>query len=289
MGLRPVIDRAQEGTGRIGQIPMATRRVLIIAKTYPELSSKYGETVCTAAVDEEGHPMRLYPIPFRYMTDPQQFQKYQWISADLNKNPRDARPESYSVRADSIRSHEVIKPTRDEWGIRADAVLKWADWQYSSFQELSRDQQEQGRSIAFMRPRRVKQISVKRRSAEDAQTFEQKLGRLRSENAARRSQLNLFEESVPPEMKSLEYTGERVCVDWLCGDVNCSGHSMQILDWEICELARRSGVESAKQKVEELLDLSKYKTGFFVGNIHMYPSSFVIIGLWYPKLNPMLF
>jgi hypothetical protein len=35
------------------------RRVLIIAKTYPELSSKYGETVCTAGVDEAGHALRL--------------------------------------------------------------------------------------------------------------------------------------------------------------------------------------------------------------------------------------
>ena len=90
-------------------------------------------------------------------------------------------------------------------------------------------------------------------------------------------------------MKSLDYIGERVCVEWLCGDDDCQGHNMQILDWEICELARRTGIDNAKRKVEDLLDSSKYKIGFFLGNIHMYPSSFVIIGLWYPRLNPMLF
>ena len=53
-------------------------RVFIIAKTYPELSSKYGETVCTAGVDEAGNPLRLYPIPFRYLSGPQRFKRYQW-------------------------------------------------------------------------------------------------------------------------------------------------------------------------------------------------------------------
>ena len=64
---------------------------------------------------------------------------------------------------------------------------------------------------------------------------------------------------------------------------------MQILDWEICELCRRSGADKAMNKVSQLLDLSQYGTKFFLGNFHMYPSSFAIIGLWYPRRSHLLF
>ena len=72
-------------------LPTDLRRVLIIAKTYPELSSKYGETVCTAAVDEQGNPLRLSRIPFRYLEGPQRFQRYQWVWLSLSKNPHDVQ------------------------------------------------------------------------------------------------------------------------------------------------------------------------------------------------------
>jgi hypothetical protein len=68
-------------------------KVLIWGKTYPELSKKYIETVCTAGVLESGKPVRLYPITYRYLND-EQFKLYQWITAGLLKNPGDSRPES---------------------------------------------------------------------------------------------------------------------------------------------------------------------------------------------------
>ena len=40
-------------------------RLLVTVKTYPTLSTKYGETVCTAGVREDGSWVRLYPVPFR--------------------------------------------------------------------------------------------------------------------------------------------------------------------------------------------------------------------------------
>ena len=44
---------------------MEKQRVLITVKTYPTLSRKYGETVCTAGVREDGTWVRIYPVPFR--------------------------------------------------------------------------------------------------------------------------------------------------------------------------------------------------------------------------------
>src|SRR5450755_141693 len=53
------------------------RKILIWGKTAPELSMKYYETVCTGGVLEDGTPVRLYPIPYRYMADDDKFKKYQ--------------------------------------------------------------------------------------------------------------------------------------------------------------------------------------------------------------------
>src|SRR5262249_14937551 len=51
------------------------RRILIWGKTSPQLSSRYIETVCTGGVFEDGAPVRLYPIPFRYLDDQDRFKK----------------------------------------------------------------------------------------------------------------------------------------------------------------------------------------------------------------------
>lgn len=265
------------------------RRMLVVAKTYPELSSKYGETVCTAAVDENGEPLRLYPIPFRYLSGAQRFRKYQWISAEIHKSKGDVRPESFSVTQDSIELHEMVPPTSDEWGKRAESVLRSPAWQHSSMTAVWEAQKVEGRSIAFLRPRNVTAVRIQSRDVADAQSFEQKLANLRFLNETARSQLDLFTSTVPPQMKALEYLGARIKVDWMCSDDFCEGHSSQILDWEICELARSQGIEAARNKVEELLKSSAYQSAFILGNIHMYPQSFAIICLWYPPRANLLF
>ena len=41
--------------------------ILITVKTYPTLSKKYHELVCTAGVNTEGEWRRLYPVQFRQL------------------------------------------------------------------------------------------------------------------------------------------------------------------------------------------------------------------------------
>ena len=41
------------------------KNVLVTVKAYPNLSRKYGETVCVAGIDLDSKQwIRLYPIPF---------------------------------------------------------------------------------------------------------------------------------------------------------------------------------------------------------------------------------
>ena len=52
------------------------KRVYILVKTYPTISEKYAELVCTAGVLEDGSWIRLYPMPFRLLSDEQKYPKY---------------------------------------------------------------------------------------------------------------------------------------------------------------------------------------------------------------------
>ena len=71
---------------------MAKERILITVKTYPTLSRKYGETVCTAGVREDGSWVRVYPVPFRRLGETEQYRKFDWLECDLIKSPTDPRP-----------------------------------------------------------------------------------------------------------------------------------------------------------------------------------------------------
>ena len=74
---------------------MPTERILITVKTYPTLSTKYGELVCTAGLREDGSWVRIYPVPFRRLEETEQYSKYDWIECELIRSRKDKRPESY--------------------------------------------------------------------------------------------------------------------------------------------------------------------------------------------------
>jgi len=74
---------------------MGRERILVTVKTYPTLSRKYGETVCTAGVREDGSWVRIYPVPFRRLEDTQQYSKFDWLECDLHPSTKDPRPETF--------------------------------------------------------------------------------------------------------------------------------------------------------------------------------------------------
>ncbi|MEC4853954.1 MAG: hypothetical protein SAJ12_23480, partial [Jaaginema sp. PMC 1079.18] len=64
---------------------MKNRKILIATKTYPSISTKYKETVCTAGIllDEDENPLqwiRIYPIKFRYLETDQKFKRWSIIN-----------------------------------------------------------------------------------------------------------------------------------------------------------------------------------------------------------------
>ena len=98
-------------------------RLLVTVKTYPIISTKYIELVCTAGLKEDDSWVRIYPAPFRFINTKNQYKKYQWISLHLDKNPKDRRPESYRPKnIDDIELAEVVS-TQNDWFERRTLVL----------------------------------------------------------------------------------------------------------------------------------------------------------------------
>src|SRR5208282_4117240 len=94
---------------------MPKERILITAKTYPTLSRKYGETVCTAGIRKDGSWVRIYPVPFRRLDEAEQYRKFDWLECRLLRNRSDPRPETYRP-ADFNELHPVGHlDTADEW------------------------------------------------------------------------------------------------------------------------------------------------------------------------------
>jgi len=86
---------------------MPKTKVLITVKTYPTISKKYDELVCTAGFREDGSWIRIYPVQFRKKSYNEQYKKYDWVEADLVKNTSDFRPESFRPKTHETKFEEV--------------------------------------------------------------------------------------------------------------------------------------------------------------------------------------
>lgn len=93
-----------------------TVEILINCKTYPAVSTKYIETVCTGGVSREGKFIRLYPIPFRLLSEKEQYGRWDVIRVKVYSDTKDKRPESAHVETGSeIKIIDTIKKDQSRW------------------------------------------------------------------------------------------------------------------------------------------------------------------------------
>lgn len=104
---------------------MAIEKVLVTVKTYPCLSQKYDELVCTAGLREDGSWIRIFPVPFRKLEQYSQYKKYDWVEVDVVKNNKDFRPESYRpVTLDTPFNVVGHLDSKNNWAARKELVLR---------------------------------------------------------------------------------------------------------------------------------------------------------------------
>lgn len=130
------------------------KKVLITVMTYPTISQKYDELVCTAGVQDDGSWIRIYPLPFRKLDDQHQFKKYQWIEAPFEKNKKDSRPESHHVT--DIKKIKLlgIVDTSNNWSERKNILFK-KEPIFTNLAELIEKAKNNERSFAIFKPNKI--------------------------------------------------------------------------------------------------------------------------------------
>lgn len=254
---------------------MERRKILIATKTYPSISKKYKETVCTAGIllGEDENPLqwiRIYPVRFRDLEFDKRYRKWSIISAEIERNEKDFREESYRINDTSINVIREIG-TKNNWAERKSFILPL---QFNSVAEI----QSQGKSLGLIKPESIEKYFCRKTEREWS-----------SNQKAAQDQMDLFEPSV--ELEKIPYQfGYRFI------ESNGVKHSYTISDWEVSELYRgcrnrsraatledreAEAIFKVKQKLEDEF-LSKKDLYFIVGNLKNYCKTFMIIGVVYP-------
>lgn len=145
---------------------MGQKDILIVVKTYPEISTKYTETVCTAGILADTKTLvRLYPVRFRYLEGKQQFKKYQWIKADIDKATADPRPESYNIDPNSIKLGEIMLAGKS-WEERCAWLLN-ENTVFPSVEALRAAQENNRTSLGIVRPKAVNRVIIRMRDEKE--------------------------------------------------------------------------------------------------------------------------
>ncbi len=253
---------------------MAKKDILIFVKTYPEISRKYTETVCTAGILAESRSLvRLYPIRFRYLEGNQQFRKYQWIRAAIHKSTADSRPESYTIDPDSIELGEVIEPSKD-WRRRCVWILQKHNV-YPSVKALRDAQADKKTSLGLVKPKMLKRVLIEPRK-------EYEVAEATAKKDSIISQIDMFEEK-----KDLYILPIRISIEFFCRDPACGGHKMSILDWEFGQLYRRLRYDrdfetKIKDKIRKDIFGENRDTYIILGNMANHQQVFCVLGFFYP-------
>jgi len=217
-----------------------------------------------AGINERGEWRRLYPIPWRLFWEESRlnFKKWDIITLSIEKAKHDPRRESFKVRDPK---QIVVTDRIESWDERRKFLYEHLD---QSLEALK----EENRSLGLVRPVVIKSFLEKERREIQEE----------GEKAVLKSIQTLlpeFEPSLPKPPK--EPVPEEI--PWLgykfyCG-IDCKGHEMMCIDWEIQELYRKAGFEKTEQKAFKWM-LTR-DIIFVVGTTWRFPT-WMIIGIHYP-------
>jgi hypothetical protein len=247
----------------------ARREILMLVKTYPVPSNRYGETVCCAGIDTAtGEWLRVYPVNFRFLPYFRQFKKWQLITAEWSPPTGDSRPESIRVAQETIQLGQHL-PAGTGWARRRE----WLDpLVIGSLEEL----RDSGGSLGVIRPRSIDDFVIE--PAEDwdeASTAD--LAQLRLDLGGGQASVTTGLEPIPWNFRYRFH----------CRNDACGGHNMEIFDWEIGQAYRNFlatyGESGWREKLREqyLERLPSRDIHLMLGTHHRF-GSWMIIGVVSP-------
>ena len=267
---------------------MPLNKVLIAVKTYPTLSSKYDELVCTAGFLEDGSWIRIYPIPFRKLEYERRYSKYDWIEIDLVKNTGDFRPESHKPWSIESAFNVVGHiDTANSWQERKTFALKNV---YTNLEQLITEAKDKNiaTSLATFKPSEILEFVIE---PVEREWDKEKLTNLK----AKAQQMQLFQNAENPfeVVNKLPYK-----FSYRFKDDAGTVSKLMIEDWEIGALywkmlGKYDGYDKETKACADVR--KKYWDDFaltkdlhlFLGTVYEnhaknYPNPFVIVGTFHP-------
>jgi hypothetical protein len=260
--------------------------IFVTVKTYPNTSSKYSELVCTAGLREDGSWIRIYPVPFRLLSDDKQFHKYTYIRVPIRKNTSDSRPESYKIANSEEIEILAHVDTANNWERRKDHIFKSKI--YTSMAEIiHKANKERTLSLATFKPSKILGFYAEKNKSETLTKQEA----LKFTNANK----SLFSFVSLKNMPKVGYSFKIEFEDDT-GKVS----KMTILDWEFlqlyvnCRYSKKLSQKESKEKVLQRLQFFKDSKDlyFFLGTTSRFDgwatNPFTIIGIFYPPTTSRL-
>lgn len=269
-------------------------KVLVTVMTYPTLSEKHFETVCTAGFREDGSWIRIFPVPYRVLLgrdESRRYHKWQWIEVDLEQNlVHDKRRESYHIQdIDSLKLLQPIDKKSTDWDLRLSWVFKNKKV-YKNMSDLLEDTRCYNTSLAVLKPSHIIDVVFKK---EDMSKFEEKLKQQEDKYKTELLQMKLFEDEN--EMSKTFRFAEKVPYKFSYVFTTEDGkqRTLMIEDWEIGMLYRNifqkyKSEEIACQKVrDKYLKMAKDDIYLFLGTSYEWhmknaPDPYLIIGVFAP-------
>ncbi len=266
------------------------RNVFITVKTYPTLSRKYDELVCTAGILDDGSWARVYPLPFRKLEYENRYRKYQWMELPLMKNESDPRHESYKITdIEQVKLLGEPVGTDRAWAERKDVIFEKNEV-YSDLRLLIEKAKNNELSIAIFKPTEILELKIEKTEREwNSDSLE-----LLKEKAG---QLSLFQ--TEEELKREFLIVDKLPYKFSYRFRDCHGteSTLMIEDWEIGMLywncLKQTGgnePEALKQVKKKYMDeFSSKDLFFFLGTTRQFhgwaKNPFVIIGVFYPPVD----
>jgi len=262
---------------------MPRERILITVKTYPTLSRKYGETVCTAGLRPDGSWVRLYPVPFRRLEDGEQYHKFDWLECDVVRSKKDPRPETHHP----TDVHQLVPAghmdTAHKWRERRQLVLGKAKV-YTRLQTLIDGAKANEMSLAVFKPTRITDFIWEE---EEREWDARKLAEIRN----RANQGEMFAEESWRQtfdvIRKLPFS-----FSYRFEDDTGKSSELQVLDWEAgalfwkCVWSNGGDEKVALAKVRQKYfdDFTQKNLHFFLGTTQEFhfraPNPWVIIGVF---------
>lgn len=251
------------------------KKVLVVAKTYPNLSKKYDRTVCTAGVDLTNNCwIRIFPIRFFDLQYSQRFEKYEIIEIAVEHfNDKYLRKESHKAKDETIKIITKIN-TDNNWLKRKNILLPMLN---KSVEELRKQYAIDHTSLGIIKPKKILDFKIK--PIDECRSWERDL--------VMGIQQTLF--GIPYE-SAIEKIPYKFSYIFECDDPNCKRkHDLMIEDWEICALYRamklKYGEKIALEKVKEKYkdEFTTKKDLYFIVGTESRWNNWLIISVFYPK------